>query len=254
MTRLQSIRPAGSMPVGRVVVRALQRARRTCRSCTVAAAQNGTYQNAASRPPTTATVTGVLRALAVGPQQEQHDGADDDEEDRRSRGTAPARANSTAASGAVLARAHARRRRRRSTAWPATGRWRRRTRPPSSRRCCRRRSVNVSSNRKNDRGDGEQLRDREPQAGELAEGPAADRQGQDAEHAHHLQRHAVGQHDVEQPPPSAPAAPCRTVHREAGVPIGGPAGEPPVREDVVTQVGRAPHVGAHVAAGRAWCP
>ena len=72
-------------------------------------------------------------------------------------------------------------------------------------------------------------------------------------------RRAIGERDE-----GGPAAPTRRRGRrsqrrdhhvelvggEAGVPVGRPAGEAEVGQQVVAQVGRAPDVGAHVAAGR----
>ena len=100
------------------------------------------------------------------------------------------------------------------------------------------------------RGHREQGRARERQAEQSAHHVGAQRHAHDPEHRDELHRDAVGQHDVQQHDQQRRGQHVELVGGEAGVPVGRPAGEPPVRQQVVAEVGGAPHVGAHVAARR----
>ena len=101
-----------------------------------------------------------------------------------------------------------------------------------------------------DRGHRQQRRVRELQTGEAAERPGRDGQADDAEDTDDLEGHAVGQQQVEADDHERGDDHVELVHREAGVPVGGPPGQAPVRQDVVAQIRGSPHVRPHVAAGR----
>ena len=64
-------------------------------------------------------------------------------------------------------------------------------------------------------------------------------------------RPAAEQPDVERHDQQRRDHHVELVGGEAGVPVGRPAGDAPLGQQVVAEVGRAPHVGAHVATGRA---
>ena len=98
--------------------------------------------------------------------------------------------------------------------------------------------------------DGEERRAGEGQVGELAEGPGGDGQRQHAADGHQLEGDAVGDHQAEQGDQQRRDHHVELVGGEAVVPVGRPAGEATLGQQVVAQEGRTPHVGPHVATGR----
>ena len=101
-----------------------------------------------------------------------------------------------------------------------------------------------------DRDCGEHRGRREAQPAELAERPRGDGQGEHARDRHELECEPVGQDDVEDDHSQRRDDHVELVGGEAGVPVGRPAREAEVRQQVVAQVRRRPDVGTHVAAGR----
>jgi len=100
-----------------------------------------------------------------------------------------------------------------------------------------------------DRGRGQHRRAREPQPGQLAEGPGRRRHEHDPADHDQLEGHRIRQDDVQGEDRQERHHHVEVEGGGPGVPVGRPAAEPPVGQEVVPQVGARPDVGAHVAAG-----
>ena len=98
------------------------------------------------------------------------------------------------------------------------------------------------------RGHGEQRRRRPAGADAPGEGIGGDRQHDRPEDRHQLEGHVVGQEDVEDDDEQRWQREVEDAGREAGVPVGRPARQAPLGQNVVAQEGRPPHVRAGVAA------
>ena len=96
----------------------------------------------------------------------------------------------------------------------------------------------------------QQRRSREAHAGQAPEGVGGQREGDQAEDGDQLEGHPVGQDQVEGDHHQGGKREVEVVGGEAVVPVGRPAGDAAVGQEVVAQVVGAPHVGAGVAAGR----
>ena len=99
------------------------------------------------------------------------------------------------------------------------------------------------------RGNREQLGDREHEPAQPPERPATDRQCHDAEHHDELERDSVRQHDVERNDHQRRDHHVEPVHREAVVPIRVPTVQPEVAQKMIAEVRRTHDVSTHVAAG-----
>ena len=97
------------------------------------------------------------------------------------------------------------------------------------------------------RGDGQQRRDREGQPSEPTEGVGRNGQREHAADGDELEGHAVRDDVAQQRDQQRRQHHVELVRREAGIPIGSPAGQPSLRQQVVAQVRRSPHVRTHVA-------
>ncbi len=95
-----------------------------------------------------------------------------------------------------------------------------------------------------------QLGHRVAEAGQAPECPTAHRQGDQAEDHHQLEGNAVREHDVQGDDHERRHDHVEAVQREAVVPVVAPSAELEVRQEVITEVRRRHHVGAHVATGR----
>ena len=86
-------------------------------------------------------------------------------------------------------------------------------------------------------------------SGQLAESPGGDRQEDQAGHRDQLERHRVGEHDVHGDDHEHRKGEVVDEGGEPAVPVRRPSGQPEVGQQVIAQIGREPHVGAHVPAG-----
>ena len=98
--------------------------------------------------------------------------------------------------------------------------------------------------------DGEQFGNRMAEGGEPSERPAGEREQHEPGDRDQLERDAVREHHVEGHDGERRDHHVEAVERQAAVPVHGPAGQLEVRQQVVAEVRRRPHVGAHVATGR----
>ncbi len=100
------------------------------------------------------------------------------------------------------------------------------------------------------RRDGEQFRNRVSEVGEASERPAGQGEQDQARHCDQLECDAVGQDHVEGHDRQRRDHHVEAVDRQTAVPVHGPTGQLEVRQQRVAEIGRRPHVGAHVAARR----
>lgn len=81
---------------------------------------------------------------------------------------------------------------------------------------------------------------------EACERPRAQGQGDQPAYGDQLERHRIGQDDVEQDDEERRKRKVEVVRREAGIPVGGPPAQPAVGENMVPHVGGSPDVCPHV--------